>query len=123
MNNNESPQWQAVAQDKKGPSTRLRARQEEVSNGANLSSSDNATTDMSEARQGQPPGLDKKGPGSQPPPSATTKRNIRGLKGPKWTLAEKKVLLHCCHYSKFDKWSSSQEEMCGVYKLFCYGYI
>ena len=40
-----------------------------------------------------------------------TKRNIRGLKGPKWTLAEKKVLLHCYHYSKFEKWSRSIDEI------------
>ena len=112
MSNPKSKYWQAVAQDKKGPSTRSRTRREEVSNGANLSSSESGATAMTEARQGQPPGLDEEGPGSQPPPcAATIKSNRRGLKTQSWSVAHKKVLLYCYHYSRYEKWSRTSNEI------------
>ena len=112
MSKQDNSYWLAVAQDKKGPSTRSSARREEVSNGANLSSSASGAKAIPEDRQGKPPGLDEAGPGSQPPScSEGEKRNRRGFRTQRWHTEHKKVLLHCYHYSRYEKWSRSSGEI------------
>ena len=103
MPRKKDPYWQAVAQDKKGPESRSSAWREGVSNGASPSPSVGGATAIPEGRQGTPPGLDEEGPGSQPPScSMGENRNRRVLKTQKWHPEHKKVL-HCYHYSRYEK--------------------
>ena len=111
--NDKTKNWQADAQDKKDPLTRSCTRQVKDSNGAKPSSSGNgiATTEISD---GEPQGLRPEDPG--PPQTSTAmknrrKINRRGLKSSTWTVEQKKVLLYCYHYSMFEKWSRTSNQI------------
>lgn len=110
MDNHTSSYWQDIAQDKKVPSTRSRARWEEASDGTTPSSCGTSITNVPKTRQGHPPGQED-GLGPQPPSQARVpRRNKRDIRSSNWTIAEK-VLLHCYNYSKFEGWSKSSKEM------------
>ena len=81
MSQNKDPYWLAVAQDKKGPSTRSRTRRLEVSDGATLSVSgeDTPAAPSPETTQGQPPDLDLEGPGPQPSSYLCNQEHKRGI--------------------------------------------
>ena len=110
---NKNSNWQVDAQDKKDPLTCSHARQVKVSNGTEPSSSGSGKA-MTRSSRGKPQSLEI---GDSGPPLTSTARktarnlNCRGLKSKTWTVAEKEVLLYCYHYSKFEKWSRTSNEI------------
>ena len=104
--------WLVDAQDKKDPKSCLprstRAREE--SDGAGPSSSGNNIP--TEANLENPQSLEIRDSGLQSTPNLATERmKKRGLKSKPWTVAEKKVLLYCYHYSMFEKWSNTSNQV------------
>ena len=95
--------WQDSAQAKKVPSTHLRARVCEDSNGT--------TFPCASTQPGNPPDQHKTGPGPQLTPIQRTKRNKRNYTTVKWSTEEKKIILFCFTYSRFEKWGRRKREI------------
>ena len=103
--------WQDVAQDKKVPKTRLRIRVCEESDDATSSSAAGGDPPCIGTQLDTPPDQHKAGPGPQQPINQRTKRNRRLYETTKWSLEEKKKILHCFAYSRFEKWGRLKRDV------------
>ena len=103
--------WQDVAQDKKVPRSRLRIRACEESNDATSPSASGRNTPFMGTQLGSPPDQQIAGPGPQPPTHQRTKRNKRNYDTIKWSIEEKKKILYCFTYSRYEKWGRLKSEV------------
>ena len=110
-NSRKNSYWQDVAQDKKVPSTRLRTRAVVESDGATSSSATRRNLPSTSTQQGNPSEQESTVPGTQQLPQQRTKRNKRDYDTLKWSIEEKKILLFCFTYSRFEKWGRLKKQV------------
>ena len=102
------PYWPDVTQDRKVPKSRLGTRACEESNGASSTSAywNNLPTNST---MGSPPDQENSDPGPQKK-LCGTKRSVRNYKIVKWSHKEKKKILHCFAYSRYEKWAEERKK-------------
>ena len=91
--------WLDVAQDNQVPSLWLNTGLSEESNSV-PSPSDDTTSNITQLDT--PPDQHNTGPGIQQNQTRTTRK--RNYDITKWSIQEKKTILHCFTYSRFEKW-------------------
>ena len=96
--------WQDVAQYKKVPLAQLRTKLCEVTNDAPSPSN---TTTCINSKLDTPPDQPNNGPGIQQNQSKTTRK--RKYITTKWSIEEKRTILHCFAYSRYEKWGRGKK--------------
>ena len=102
--NNEQRCWKGTDQDKTVPSTRFRTRRVEVGDGA-------TSTGATSTHQGSPSDQHSPAPGPQQTSWQRTARNLRQYKRVQWSLAEKRTLLFCFAYSRYEGWGRRKNQV------------
>lgn len=109
MKSTKKPYWPDVAQDKKVPKTRLGTRACEESDGASCSSTVGCNPPPDSILD-SPPDQGNSDPGPQKKLGGT-KRNKRNYKTVTWNREEKKKILYCFTYSRYEKWGRRKNEV------------
>ena len=94
--------WQDVAQDNKVPLTRLSTRACEDGNGTPSPSTEST-------QLGSPSGQHSTDSGPQQRSSQRTTRNRRNYENVKWSIEEKRIILYCFAYSRYEKWGRKKK--------------
>ena len=101
--------WQNGAQDKKVPLTRLRTGTgKESDSAASLGTSGESSSTGNHLDT--PLDQQNPGPGLQENPKRVTK-NKRNYTQTKWSIEEKKIILYCFNYSRYESWGRKKTQM------------
>ena len=101
--------WQDVDQDKKVPSTRVRTGTSKESNSA-TSLGTSGESSSSGIHLKSPSDQQSPGPGLQENPKRVTK-NKRNYNTTKWSIEEKKEILYCFNYSRYESWGRKKTQV------------